>query len=461
MKKPKTKADRAEEALEFARQLSSVIPKGSEQRVLICQRSPDVNWPSKELKSNTSLAFNKGIYIATASHTKGLARFVDDDGTVRDVIKYHADKNHFGGGLCLMIDDIGFGEGSKCPPHMYPDVLSKKLKPTAIVETSKNNFQYFYFFDKPCAFDEFKAFLEAFRFQYARRHVNFDGLDKEEKKSEDATYTPTRWSRLPCGINEKVEIEGGRKIALDADGNPKFIRLGEDGKPFQVNLKWADYSLRYTLKQICEAFEFGYSVRPPENRAPVAREEMLEYDFINGRIFDRIFKIHEEKLLGENSVGGSGVMAILRNGKARIACPWGEEHSSGRNAGAFMARPDEGGATKGFYFGCSHGCGEMTKKKRKVNTNVDDVRIFALAHFFSVQDSSGGGDGESPRMAKQRASWKAFIREWLTADELIKEYNDFWWAILAPIRRANSPQGQAQWEEAMPDWTIISKHSDE
>ena len=82
------------------------------------------------LSNSDQLDERANVYFCVSGMRKG------DDG------RWRRSKDNFAGGLCLMIDDLGDGPGSRAPLSTI-----KALKPTALVETSPSNYQAIYLFD--------------------------------------------------------------------------------------------------------------------------------------------------------------------------------------------------------------------------------------------------------------------------------------------------------------------------
>lgn len=247
----------------------------------------------------------------------------------------------FGHGLALMVDDIGSGKGSKGGLdviHFY-----NILKPTATVETSPGNFQLWYFLDAPePSLRRFKAFLTSF-------------VTNVLKKGGDNTIKDvSRYGRMPCGVNNKR-----------ADGVLKYPVVNAAGKaaPYEVELKDADYTRRYSIEDIARAFAFEVVV--PTVQA--LRIDEAEYKH------DAQWLRMAEKICGAAKMGeGSGGDVVLNmSGKYRIRCPWGDEHTNSDPYGAYFRGPIPGADVE-FVFGCGH---DTCRKehKRTWATFVDEI----------------------------------------------------------------------------------------
>ncbi|USN16378.1 hypothetical protein PLUTO_00620 [Luteibacter phage vB_LflM-Pluto] len=239
-------------------------------------------------------------------------------------MRYWRGESSFGHGLALMVDDIGHGKGSK--GGLSVEWFGSRLPPTAVVETSPGNFQLWYFLDQPC--DDmrlFKGFLSSF-------------VGSVLKKGGDATIKDvSRYGRMPVGINNK---------RVSPDGPFKYADAARDGAPFEVELRWFDASVRYSMDTIARAFAFEIVV-PAARARPVIDPDELR--------MDQLWLVMAERVLSEAKAGegSGGVVQMNMSGKYRIACPWGAEHTNGDPFGAYFRGPIPG-ADVDFVFGCGH-----------------------------------------------------------------------------------------------------------
>ncbi|QOV06277.1 DNA primase [Burkholderia phage Maja] len=236
-------------------------------------------------------------------------------------MRYWRGEASFGHGLALMVDDIGTGKGSK--GEITLEEIVAKCVPTAIVETSPGNHQLWYFMANPIAnMRRFKAFLSSFV-----THVLKKGGDNTIKDV-------SRYGRMPIGINNKRHGSGG-----------DYKYAGDDGRPFEVRLLHADYSKRYEIEDIEQAFGF-VTVMPIY--------KMQEVDPTDNR-FDTYYLRAAESILSKMKYGegSGGEVTMNMSGKYRIRCPWGHMHSNGDEFGAYFRGPIPG-AEVDFVFGCGH-----------------------------------------------------------------------------------------------------------
>ncbi|WVW37796.1 RepB family DNA primase [Aeromonas phage Gekk3-15] len=341
----KSLKDRMAEAKLFLTELSSIAPE--DERLIICYlenansipsdpKNADgtmkrQNWGGRHFNDNATFPVGKNAYVTTASYKKTAH-------SRTGVLEYrrHGRKG-IGAGLALMIDDVGTGSGAKGEVPL--SFLFDTLRPSAVVETSKDNYQVWYFFKEPVLSEtRFQAFLDGFK----RSIIAPRG-------GEGATYDVARYGRMPWGVNNKRGADG------------KFRRVGPDGLPFEVNLKFADYTKRYTLLEICMAFGFTFTEYVPKVEEAPSVEDLL-FDKMQ---FDQIVKILKETKQGEG--GAEPVFKYDNSSRARILCPWGDEHGGGDASGAFIAKPDASVDRPKFTFYCMHDSCKSSTSRREVD----------------------------------------------------------------------------------------------
>jgi Virulence-associated protein E/RepB DNA-primase from phage plasmid len=332
---------RIETAQKFLDELGKGLPE--DQRVMVVyakEATPPIDengkpdnsgfW-AKPCSSSNPINPERNAYVMISSSVKKPRPKTGE-------MRYWRAGANFGSGLALMVDDIGNGNGGAGNKgNLTIDALSKKLPPTVIVETSPNNFQCWYFFDAPVTDKErYGAFLYAFA-----KHALDKGGDKTIKDI-------TRIGRFPIGINNKRREDGTLKYP---DAN---------GEPFQVRQEAADYGRRYRMDEIAQAFGFEIVVKPPRARTSESGGSLDE------RLFRSAIEICTKLQLGEASGG-----AMYANGseKYRMRCPWGDEHSGGKD-GAVLWGP-EAGMDNAYAFVCSHDT--CQKAGRTWSKFVDDI----------------------------------------------------------------------------------------
>lgn len=297
-------------------------------------------------------------------------------------MRYWRDEQSFGHGLAFFVDDIGEGKGSKGDMSLENWLeRSKATPPTVVVETSPNNYQCWYFFREPIeSMGQFKSFLYSF--------VN----SVLEGAGGDVTIKDvTRVGRMPYGINNK----------RNSDGSFKYI--DEKGNPFRVRLHSADYSRRYTMEEISDAFKFEIrnhisTIKRTDEEDDAARMASILEAINNGasdevralaqdkmkwlreeRKFNELWFKEAWKILDDASQGegADGRLVENQSGKIRIKCPLGHEHTNGDPYGAYF-RSRIPGADHEYVAGCAHDVHRKEKNKFTWSAFVDEVVMPAI-----------------------------------------------------------------------------------
>jgi hypothetical protein len=209
----------------------------------------------------------------------------------------------FAAGLALMVDDVGTKVplGSMVAENGYPI-----LPPSAIVETSPGNFQWWYFLAEP-----------------ERDMVRFDGVIRAFISGKLLGADPgmsgvTRVGRIPGFVNGKAKHNGWvvRLVTLD--------------------------DRRYTIGEMLDAFKLTINGRR------VIREQLPTEDAIErNRAFSGVFKF----------LGQRGMLKKEHpdpSGWTEMSCPWIGDHTNGADTGAAIREP----AAENDYYGafrCHHG----------------------------------------------------------------------------------------------------------
>lgn len=274
--------------------------------------------------------------------------------------EFRRKETNFGGGLCLMIDDIGNGLGSKIKPE-----LLKKLKPTALIETSPKNYQAIYMFDRAITDAEyFKMIIDGFIERNLTKDTGMKGIN--------------RVFRPPYGVNGKAKYE-------------------KDGMPFQVNLTGANYQLRYDPQTIINAF--GIPMSKPKtyvNRAgSMSSVEQLRAKEMFSAVKKEMIRLRMR--IRDTNIGGW----------TDVYCPWRDEHSDAPDTGAALREPDADNDWSGAFH-CWHGTcqGEEAADKGKEIKRMGERR--GLKHVIAWLIK------ESPTFAAQV---RGIERKWDADDE--------------------------------------------
>lgn len=330
-------AHRKEQAEEFLDELARLMPAGtSEQLALLVNPQASLG---KEATAEERSDFNKAWRTQSWQKDRDLFPALNNFVSIGSLVKtanpktgklrLWRSKDAFAHGLAWYVDDIGAGRGSK--GGLSIEDLYKILPPTAVVETSPDNFQVWYFLSKPVEdAGLFADFIRSMVDQFIAKH----GGDQTVKDI-------VRIGRIPYGHNNK-------KLA---DGTLKYPDV--NGKPWKVRLWDSDYRRRYTIQTIAD--KFGVTItRQQFKRQYYDKAELLE----DAHMFD-LAKIMLTKL----DMGEAPGMPVTENqsGKCRIKCLWGHEHGNGDPTGAYIRGPLPGEAVP-FLYHCAHDvCRERAK----------------------------------------------------------------------------------------------------
>lgn len=300
---------------EFLALLSQGIPE--DERVIFCAFDDDPNthdikkWrPRVYTPGKTKFLPFRNNYFCVSSmkpNEKG---------------EYRRRKENFGHGLCLLIDDIGEGIGSKASMEVI-----ERLPPTAIVETSPKNYQAFYFFEKP---EADQALFDALIRGFIKENF-LDGTDP-------GMAGVNRVCRLPFGIN----------------GKEKYVQIVTETKPdgstfdikrhFSVNLVEFNPNNRYSIEHIANVFNISLEIKEQENLIINTLPHNIESRVKN---FQRI-----AGWLKDN--GNLKATAPDQSGWLSIVCPWTSFHTGKVDNGAAIKIPSiENDWNGGFR--CHHG----------------------------------------------------------------------------------------------------------
>jgi hypothetical protein len=279
------------EADEFLETLSKHLP--DDQRLILCGFPGDPNdkqptaWRPQPWTHGRNIPFEpvENAYATIASFTRAL------DGSFRRRIAC------FGAGLALMIDDVG----TKVKPEIVESV-----PPSAIVETSPGNFQWWYFLAAAEAdFGRFDALIRGF-------------IDAKLASSDPGMSGVTRVGRLPGFRNGKPKYE---------KWTTKLSTLNDR---------------RFTIDELVEAFKivlYGTRRMMPKLTEPEAKERALAFP-------QYYLFLRQRGMLKRSEFDPSGWM--------EMTCPWKDDHTGGTDTGAALRVP----AAENSYYGgfrCHHG----------------------------------------------------------------------------------------------------------
>jgi len=277
--------------VEFLAALAQDLP--SEERMIACGFHGDPNvappnawrprpWaPGKDL--NVELGWN--AYVTVSSFGRA------QDGSFR------RRTDSFAAGRALMIDDVGTKVDPKLVAHMPP---------SAKVETSPGNFQWWYFLDRPERNrDKFDGVIRAFI--YGHLLGNDPGMNGVN-----------RVGRIPGFVNGKPQHNGWRCAMREMNGR------------------------RWPLDELVEGFKLkleGRRYAAPTMRTETAQQRAAMWVATVG-------VLRQLGMVKKNEPDPSGWI--------EIRCPWIEDHTDRADTGAAIRRPH---ADNGWYGGarCHHG----------------------------------------------------------------------------------------------------------
>lgn len=313
---------------EFLHAMNRFVPMTA--RMMACQFRGDPNsefpgkWRSFPLTRLNQLDEEANVYLTVSAMGR------NERG------EFRRRKENFAGGLLLMIDDIGTGPGSK-----FPRSIVDPLPPTCFIETSPDNFQAVYMFDR--LVDDmalFERLIKGF-------------IDTEFLGKDTGMAGVNRVFRPPYGVNGKPKY-GGWKVRGEA---------------------WAPDN-RYSPEEIARAFKIDIRPPPPKKLwgATQNHAENIEA-FIKVRQTLRDFGM----LKREHS---------NLSGWQDIRCPWTEEHTDQADNGAAIAEPsEENGFIGGFrchHGGCKgRGWRELTEW---INENAVEVLEYVNENAKELED---------------------------------------------------------------------------
>lgn len=360
--------EQVEQAEEFLAQLGKDIPE--EERVMAGyakEATVQVDAEGKKLNAGWwPVPYAPGKYINGNDNCYVcISSSIKTANPKNGKMRYWRGEASFGHGLALMVDDVGTGTGSK--GGLALEAVVGILEPTAIVETSPNNFQLWYFFDEPCAdMVRFKAFL-----------VGFVTGVLVNKGGDTTIRDVSRYGRMPVGVNNKRHADGALKYPVETGSGSANGRV----EPYRVRLVSANYERRYSMEHI--ASRFGFEIVKPVARvlSPSEARNIDEEAWFNNYWLKVAVKILDDMQMGE---GSNGAVVQNMSGKFRIQCPWGDEHSNGDTGGAYF-RDRIPGAEYDYVFGCAHDTCRK-QNRRTWSTFVDFIVIRYIADLLDIRN---------------------------------------------------------------------------
>jgi len=306
------------QAKEFLNALAPSLP--ADQRLILCSFSGDPNeappdaWRPKPWapQGKLGLAADWNVYVTVAAFRAA------PDGTWR------RRKSLFASGQALMVDDVGFGATAKVNPNVI------NIAPSAIIETSPENFQYWYFLETPEPdAAKFDAVIRAF---IAGKLLGMD----------PGMAGITRVGRLPGFLNGKKKYNGF---------TTKLTELNDRA---------------YALDELVEGF--GLTLKGRATPMPrLATEESLR----RNRAFVDIYKFLQARHQLKRSQPDM-------SGWTEMVCPWLDNHTGRVDNGAAICEPAEENGWAGA-FRCHHG-GCIEKHWRHLTEWVNDLAAEELEH---------------------------------------------------------------------------------
>ena len=295
--KAKFKA-RMADADAFLAALCGELPE--DERLILCgfagdpEKAGPTAWRPRPWRPGREMVLDEGVnaYATVASVRRA------GDG------RFRRRTDPFAAGLALMVDDVG----TKVPTDSMLGLdLKPLLAPSAIVETSEGNYQWWYILK-----------------QHERRVEYFDGVIRAFISGKLLGADPgmsgvTRVGRIPGFVNGKAK-HGGWVV--------KLIELNAE---------------RYTVDHLLDAFKLKINgQRFTRDRLPT--EEAVE----RNRAFGTAYKFLAQR-------------AMLKKGEpdpsgwTEMTCPWAAtDHTGGADTGAAIREP----APENDYYGafrCHHG----------------------------------------------------------------------------------------------------------
>lgn len=279
---------------EFVAAMRQLVPEDA--RIMLCQFRGDPNadikgkWRAYVLNDTAMIDESANVYLCVSAMKR------NERG------EFRRRKENFAGGLLLMIDDLGTGPAAK-----FPMSTIDAAPPTALVETSPDNYQAIYLFDKLVTdMAKFEALIKAF-------------IDAQFLGKDTGMAGVNRVFRPPAGINGKPK-HGGWRVRL-AEWHPER---------------------RYSVDDLAKAFNLDlHRAGPRIPRGATADKPENIRAFIQVRA-----ALRSAGMLKKEEADMAGWMDVQ--------CPWVHQHTGGADNGAAIRLPDAENAWFGA-FKCHHG----------------------------------------------------------------------------------------------------------
>lgn len=276
----------------------SALTKGlaRDERAMICQFKGDPNadadprrWRARVIDDPRLANPKANIYLCVSAMKRNAKG------------EWRRRAENFAAGLCLMVDDLGDGEAAKFPLNTIDGA-----PPTALIETSKGNFQAVYMFDEPLRNAAlFKRLIAGFiECKFMGKDTGMAGVN--------------RVFRPPFGINGKIG-RGGWLVRLER---------------FEPERRYAPVALAEAL-----GIRLQEEARPAPRGATADKASLIRTFISVRRMLQRAGMVKKDPDLA---------------GWAEIECPWVNEHTGRINNGAAIRIPAEENGWSGA-FRCHHG----------------------------------------------------------------------------------------------------------
>jgi len=321
---------------DFFELMRDVLPEDG--RVVACQFRGDPNsdiygkWKAIVLNSTSQIDDLSNVYLCVSAMKRNARG------------EFRRRKENFAGGILLMIDDVGTGPGAK-----FPLSTLDALAPTALIETSPDNYQAMYFFDRLVEdMETFDALIRAF-------------IQRKFLGTDTGQAGVNRVFRPPAGIN----------------GKPKYY--DENGAPWTVKLHNFHPERRYSVQEIATAFGLSLvrrrAIPKDAGRQAASRADRIRH-FVQTRATLR-------------AAGWIKREEPDYSGWIHVRCPWTHQHTGGVDNGAAIRLPEVENDWYGA-FRCHHGhCGgkgwrdltdwlssDLEEALEATNEDADDFRNY-------------------------------------------------------------------------------------